>query len=232
MSENDSVQYRIWGSDDIAYGPVELPELVQWIQQGRVPGDAWVFRDDTREWHPGAQHAELQSVFKKAAGKAPAASPASGLQPAMLRRMKILADLTEEQIRSFLNYMEVLTFAPHKPIFKQGDHGDSMFLVLAGEVRARVLLQGRESILATFGVGECFGEVAVLDQGPRSADVVTNTDCVLVKISAKALKQLFQEAPALAAPFLLGLGRTVVGRLRTINKRYQDSVQLLRASSQ
>jgi hypothetical protein len=231
MRDNESVQYRAWGNDDIAYGPVELQEMVQWIQEGRLPPDPWIFRSDTREWRRGSQYPELHSIFKKAGDKAKPATPAGGLEPAALRRIKILADLTEEQIRSFLSYMEVLTLLPHKPVFQQGDYGDAMFLVLSGEVRARVLLQGRESILATFGLGECFGEVTVLDQGPRSADVIANTDCVLVKMSAKALKRLFQEAPGLAAPFLLGLGRTVVGRLRTINKRYQDSVLTLRATT-
>ena len=49
MRDNESVQYRAWGNDDIAYGPVELQEMVQWIQEGRLPPDPWIFRSDTRE---------------------------------------------------------------------------------------------------------------------------------------------------------------------------------------
>ena len=105
--------------------------------------------------------------------------------------------MDERQLSSFLQYVEVLQFLPNAIIFRKGDHGDAMFLVLQGEVRARNLVGGRESTLSTLGVGECFGELAVLDEGARSADVVANVETVLLKISAEALKRLFQEAPSL-----------------------------------
>ena len=56
-------------------------------------------------------------------------------------------------------------------VANKGDHGDALFMVLEGEVRARVMIDGQETTLATMGVGECFGELAIVDQGPRSADV-------------------------------------------------------------
>ena len=43
------------------------------------------------------------------------------------------------------------------------------------------------------GVGECFGEVAIVDQGPRSADVIANQPTVLIKVSDAALKKMFAE---------------------------------------
>ena len=231
MNDNPAVYYRAWGDDNICYGPVELPELVRWIKEHRVGKDDWVFRDDRREWSRASELTELKPLFKSApAGAAATGAGTEGIRPAMLRRVKILADFSEDQLLSLLKYIEAVRVAQHSCLFQKGDHGEAMFLVLEGELRARVMLQGRESTLATIGVGECIGEVAVLDQGPRSADVVANSDCLLLKISSEALKRLFREAPALAAPFLLGLGRTMVGRLRLINKRYEDSVQFARAS--
>jgi CRP-like cAMP-binding protein len=105
-----------------------------------------------------------------------------------------------------------------------------MFLVLQGEVRARSMVSGRESTLSTLGVGECFGELAVIDEGSRSADVVANVETVLLKISGEALKRLFQEAPALAAPFLLGLSRTIAASVRRLTKRYEDSILFARTA--
>jgi CRP-like cAMP-binding protein len=226
MEENIPVLFHAWGLDSIAYGPVELPVLVNWVREGRVLSNSWVFRDDKSEWIRAAEMTELKLFFKtKAAPGATSAAASSGIAPGSLRRIKILADMEERQLASLLQYLEVLKLLPHATLFRKGDHGDAMFMVLEGEVRARVLIEGRESTLSTMTAGECFGEIAVIDEGPRSADVVTNAESVLLKISAGALKRLFQEAPALAAPFLLALSKTITARVRTLTKRYEDTIR-------
>ena len=89
---------------------------------------------------------------------------------------------------------------------------------------------GKEVTLGTIAAGESFGELSLIDQGPRSADVVANKDSVLLKISSGAFAQVLREAPALPAAFLLDLSRSVVGRVRNITKRYVDSVGFIRAA--
>lgn len=231
MEENPAVYFRIWGPDYISYGPVELPGLVDWIRQGRVTPRSWIFSEQKGEWSRASDLSEIKGLFKSGAGTQAAASR-HGVSPGSLRRMKIFADMDERQLASFLQYMEILKLVPNAVVFHKGDHGDAMFLVLEGEVRARVLVGGQESTLATMSVGECLGEMAVIDEGARSADVVANVDSVLLKISATALKRLFREAPALAAPFLLGLSRTITTRVRNMTKRYEDSILFARTAGQ
>ena len=175
---------------------------------------------------------ELKILFKSKTPGAEPAGPAHGITPGSLRRIKIFADMDERQLASFLQYMEVLKLLPNAIVFSKGQLGDAMFLVLQGEVRARVMIGGRESTLSTMGVGECFGELAVIDESPRSADVIANVESVLLKISAGALKRVFQEAPALAAPFLLALNKTITSRVRTLTKRYEDSILFARTANQ
>ncbi len=232
MQDNPSVFFRTWGSDNISYGPVELPALVDWVRQGRVSRTSWVFREDKGEWVRAADMPELKILFKSKTVGAAVASPVQGITPGSLRRIKIFDDMDERQLASFLQYMEVLNFLPNAVVFKKGEQGDAMFLVLQGEVRARSMVGGRESTLSTMGVGECFGELAVIDESARSADVVANVESVLLKISAGALKRLFQEAPALAAPFLLALSKTITARVRTLTKRYEDSILFARTAGQ
>ena len=105
-----------------------------------------------------------------------------------------------------------------------------MAVFLEGEVRARVMIDGKESTLTTMGVGECFGELAIVDQGPRSADVIANQPTVLIKVSAGALKKMFTEAPALAAPFTFALARVISQRVRVLTKRYEDSIHFSRTA--
>jgi CRP-like cAMP-binding protein len=76
-------------------------------------------------------------------------------------------------------------------------------------------------------VGDFFGEVSLLDEGPRSANVLANEDSLLFKITAASFKHMVEEAPALATPFLYGLSRSVVSRLRSLTRRYQDSVHCM-----
>lgn len=231
MQDNPSVYFRTWGNDNIAYGPLELPALVDWVRKGRVLRNTWVFSEAKGEWSRAAEMTELKMFFKSKAAGGPQENPAThGITPESLRRIKIFADMDERQLASFLQYMEVHKFLPNAVIFRKGEQGDAMFLVLVGEVRARAIVGGRESTLSTMGVGECVGELAVVDESPRSADVVANVESVLLKISAEALKRLFKEAPALAAPFLLGLSKTITGRVRKLTKRYEDSILFARTS--
>lgn len=231
MQDNPAVQFRAWGNDNIVYGPVELPPLVNWIREGRFSRNTWIFRDDKGEWTRAAEMPELKVLFKSKPAPG-AAAPAHGISPGSLRRLKIFADMDEHQLASFLQYMEVLNLRGNSVVFEKGEAGDSMFLVLQGEVRARVMIKGKESTLAVMGVGECFGELALLDQSTRSADVLANTESVLLKISSSAIKRLFAEAPALAAPFLLALNKTITSRVRNLTKRYEDSLLFARTASQ
>ena len=231
MEANAIVSYRAWGADNIAYGPVELPALVTWIKQGKVTASTWVFREKDASWSRASDLTELKVLFKsKLPPGAAASADALGIQPGSLRRIKMLADVDEKLLASLLTYVEVVKVPPFGTVVNKGDHGDALFMVLEGEVRARVMIGGQETTLATLGVGECFGELAILDQGPRSADVIANQPSILIKVSAGALKKMFAEAPALAAPFTFALARVLSQRVRLLTKRYEDSIHFSRTA--
>lgn len=190
METDTSVNYRFWGPDSIAYGPVELPGLVAWIKQGKVRANTWVFREMDGTWSRASDLTELKILFKsKLPPSAAAAAAASGIQPGSLRRIKMLADVEERLLASLLTYLEVVKVPPFGTVVNKGEHGDALFMVLEGEVRARVMIDAKETTLATMGVGECFGELSIVDQGPRSADVIANQPTVLVKVSGCSLEE-------------------------------------------
>ena len=231
MEEDASVYYRAWGNDNIAYGPVELPGLATWIKQGKVTAGSWVFKEADGVWSRAADLPELKVLFKsKLPPQAAAAAESLGVQPGALRRIKMLADVEERLLASLLPYLEVVQVASFGTVVSRGEHGDALFMVLEGEVRARVMIDDRETTLTTMAVGECFGELALVDQGPRSADVIANQPSVLIKVTAAALGKMFDEAPALAAPFMLALTRVIAQRVRHLTKRYEDSIHFSRAA--
>ncbi len=232
MQTDTTVTYRAWGADNIAYGPVELPALVGWIKQGKVTANTWVFKEKDAAWSRASDLTELKVLFKSKLPPAAAASAdALGIQPGSLRRIKMLADVDERLLASLLTYLEVVKVPAFGTVVNKGEHGDALFMVLEGELRARVMINAQETTLATMGVGECFGELAIVDQGPRSADVIANQPSVLVRVSAAALKKMFTEAPALAAPFMLALTRVIAQRVRVLTKRYEDSIHFARSAA-
>jgi len=234
--ESQNVHYSIWAADNAVYGPVELPTLVAWVKDERVLADTWIFDGQNDCWRKAAQVPELHSFFQKK--PAPSSSAASGqpawgnrkkVSPGMLRRVKALAEMTDSQLERFVEFMEPLDARQWAQIVKQGETDDGMFLVLEGELRVRLMINGKETTLATLGPGECFGEIALFDRGPRSADVLANKDSLLLKVSGEAFDKLRAEAPELAVPMLHAISRTLAGRIRADNKRIKDSVNFAHA---
>jgi len=200
-----------------------------------VLSDTWVFDGQNDRWRKAATLPELSLFFRKK-GDPGAASAAAfhvghdDITPGMLRRVKALAELSDEQLARFVNFMEAQPVRQWTQIVKQGDPDDGMYLVLDGELRVRLMIGGKETILATLGPGECFGEIALFDQGPRSADVMANKDSILLKISSEAFDKLLREAPELSAPILFAISKTLAARIRADNRRIKDSVNFARAA--
>lgn len=103
------------------------------------------------------------------------------------------------------------THAAGETIFAQGDVGDRMYLVRTGEVE--IVHGGR--VVDTLGPGEIFGEMALIDGSPRSAEARTKGTCELQPIDERAFLSLVRETPY----FALDVMRTLALRLRAMNER-------------
>jgi CRP/FNR family transcriptional regulator, cyclic AMP receptor protein len=237
--DNDAPGYLVWAVDNVVYGPVKFPTLVQWAQEERVTASTWIHLQAHNRWELAGQIPDLLPFLATTAGNVPSGVQSPGddddslpIKPGTLRRVKILANLGDAELEQFLALMQLQRARQREEIVREGSPGDAMYLLLEGEVRVRLLIGGQEAILATLSTGEFFGEVALFDHGPRSADVVANTDCLLLKIATGSFQRLIQELPHLAAPFLYAMGRTLIARIRADNKRYRDSIAFARTASQ
>ncbi|HYE32266.1 MAG TPA: cyclic nucleotide-binding domain-containing protein [Methylomirabilota bacterium] len=229
--------FKVWGIDDVVYGPVELPTLVSWVKDERITGETWVYNEARDFWRKAKEMTELQMFFNQNDTVFQPAKPARSALNAQevdlpaLRKMRVFAGMNDSQIKRFVDFMELRTARSFTEIVKQGEPGDAMYLILDGEVRVRLMISGKETTLATLYTGDFFGEIALFDHGPRSADIVANKDTLLLKIGASSFQRLATEAPDLASPFLLSIGRTLTGRIRADNKRLRESVAMARAQS-
>ncbi len=223
--------YFIWGIDDSPYGPVELSVLIGWISYGRVQADTWVFARHDGSWQRAGDILELQAFFNQDMleySGLPSASDTPlgrGIASGSLRRIRILSRMNDAQLDHLARFMEVHQVLQQAAVVNQGDPGDGVYLILQGELRARVIHDGQETILSTFETGDFFGDLALFDHGPRSADVIANEDSTLLKISTAAFDRLTQEAPVLATVFLQAAAQTFAARIRADNKRLDRITQ-------
>src|SRR5262249_27344335 len=89
------------------------------------------------------------------------------------QRYASVAELAED-VRRFLRgglHLPSKTFAPGEEILREGDEGDAAYMITSGECRAFRTVSGQEETLATMGVGDVFGEMALLLYEPRAASV-------------------------------------------------------------
>jgi Cyclic nucleotide-binding domain len=198
-SELSANRYFIWGIDESPYGPVPVNVLAEWVRDERVAAETWVYARNENRWLKAGEIPELKNYFGVEVNLQPVTPPRKGFTPGSLRRIKILAELNDAQLAHLAEFLELKDSKQHSVIINQGDAGDAMYLVMGGEVRVRSVVGGRETILTTLTTGDFFGEMALFDQGPRSADVVANTDATLssrIRADNKRLTRITQQFSA------------------------------------
>jgi len=100
-------------------------------------------------------------------------------------------------------------------IFRQGDPGDKLYLIIEGKVRISRTVPGMgEEALAVLGPGEAFGEMSLIDDFPRSADALVHESCRLLEISREAMDDLLFLKKELAYEILWNFVRILSVRLR------------------
>ncbi len=104
-----------------------------------------------------------------------------------------------------------VSYAAGDIIFSTGDEGDAMFVVKEGEVEIRI--GGR--IAEVVEADGFFGEMALIEEGPRSATAVAKTACKLIPINEKRFEFMVHEVPLFALHVMKGLSR----RLRNVDAK-------------
>jgi CRP-like cAMP-binding protein len=129
--------------------------------------------------------------------------------------------LSAHELRLLTTYSVEERFAPDAVIFSEGEPGDNLYIVVAGSVRISRLIAGAgEECLAILERGEVFGEMALIDEQPRSADARAHDDgCTVLSVNRSLLKEVLMMDPDAAVQFLNLLCRLLCRRLRAMNER-------------
>jgi sulfate permease, SulP family len=140
-----------------------------------------------------------------------------------LMRAGLLADLDGDEIAIAVRHLTRVCHPHGAIVFREGDPGAELLVIVKGRASAFLTLpDGTQVRLATFGPGTIFGELALLDEGLRSATVMADGSLDCYALSRTGFAALVAEAPVVAIKVLRGLGRELSGRLRSANRTIHE----------
>jgi CRP/FNR family cyclic AMP-dependent transcriptional regulator len=149
--------------------------------------------------------------------------PADVQRLQLLRRVWLFSSLDENELASIAAVARERTCQKGEILVRQGDSSGDLFSVVQGRLKVgSVAGEGAEVLLSVVGPGDVFGEIALLDEEPRSATVVAAEPCRLLVVPRAAFRPLLRELPTLALRLLQILARHV----RRLSTRTEDAAAL------
>lgn len=137
-----------------------------------------------------------------------------------LSKVPLFKGLTPAALELISRVASEETHALGTKIFQHGDPGDKLYILLEGKVRISREIAGiGEEALAVLGPGAVFGEMALLDEAPRSADARVHERCRLLTVSKDAFEDLLFLHKELAYEVLWNVVKMLVQRLRETNNK-------------
>ena len=115
-----------------------------------------------------------------------------------LKQIPIFSSLNDNHVEKIKEIVEEISIPKGSPIFKQGDFGDAFYIVISGKVKISKVEDGEDKTLALLKEGEFFGEMALLEEAPRSASATCIDDCRLYKITQKNFGYIMLLNPAIS----------------------------------
>ncbi len=140
---------------------------------------------------------------------------------AFLKNVDAFQGLTRSSLDRLTTKLTVRDYKAGTAIIRRGAPGDSMYIIQSGRVRVPILDErGRKQFTAQLGVGQFFGEMALLTGEPRSADVFADTECRCLIIYKDALNELLRQHPTVASFLTEILGQRLMesGTIRQVGK--------------
>jgi CRP-like cAMP-binding protein len=141
----------------------------------------------------------------------------------LLANSAIFRDLDDDELAKVAAICRTTSHRWGEYIFREGEDGDRLFLIVKGAVRISRNVPGTgEEAITVLKQGECFGEMAMLDPSTRSTDAIVDSRCDLLTIARDDFEALLDANHALAVKVLRAIIRLLSARLRTTNENLKS----------
>lgn len=137
----------------------------------------------------------------------------------LLRGIPLFEQLTEGELSGIERILHERTYAPDEEVFREGEPGIAMYIIESGTVLIEV---GKDhKVIAELHEGEFFGELALLDESPRSATAAAKANSKIFAFSQPDLFALMERKPHLGLKIVVALARIIGERLKHMNEQLQ-----------
>ncbi len=149
-----------------------------------------------------------------------------GSYESILAAVSIFTGLDQDEINRLSGICSERRYQEAEIIFIEHTEGNELFIILEGEVSISLELASEEDAmpLVTLRAGDVFGELAVVDESPRSATARALTDCRMLVIGKEPLDALMESDHDLGFKVMRNLARLVSRRVRSANQKILDNV--------
>lgn len=138
----------------------------------------------------------------------------------LLKKIHLFENLSESELEKILKICVKQSFAKDAVIFKEGEPGDRCYIITIGSVRiSKYIPNIGEEALAVLKPGDYFGEMALIDNFPRSANAITNDDVDVFAINKTELDRVLISDRELGYKLLWTFTQTLSKRLRETNEK-------------
>ena len=142
---------------------------------------------------------------------------------AILLKVPLFSQLEPAELERVTEISRERTYPRNSVILFEDDPGDALYVVAEGQVKVVLIGEdGREVILSVLGEGEFFGEMALIDDEPRSAHVIAMEDSTLLVLRREDFQGILKQTPSIALALLRELSR----RLRRVDEKVGSLVLL------
>ena len=143
-----------------------------------------------------------------------------------LLETKLFSDLDAAELGDIVQIMQLQRFRPDQAIFTEGDAGNAWYVIYEGEARVEKrdpFAPSRE--VATLGTHACFGEMAILDDSPRSASIIASQDTTAFRFPADQFQMLLEEHSVAAYKLIHAMAKSLCVRQRLMNQQLSDLME-------
>jgi len=133
----------------------------------------------------------------------------------ILKKMPVLSGLLDKEYQTVLAMCSSTVVKKGETLFKQGDDGSSMYILLSGEIAINVEGVGTVHVMKA---GEILGEIGLVKNVARTAGAVTTEDCVLLQLYSEILHQVVKKQPRVGYIIMRNVARILADRLDQSNK--------------
>jgi CRP/FNR family cyclic AMP-dependent transcriptional regulator len=140
-----------------------------------------------------------------------------------LSKIYLFRELTPDEMDVLISISKEKKVKKNEIIFKEGDVGDTFYLIILGSVRISTMVPGvGEEALTILKEGEYFGEMALIDDAPRSASAIANDDTRLLLIEKDDFRKLLAKDTGIAYKLLWVFTKTLSARLRKTDEQLKS----------